>query len=253
MTNGVRQGAVLSAIAYCFYCEELFSLLQQRRTGCWVLGRYHGIFGYSDDNWLLAPSLNALQDMLNTCQEYAATHNLTFSTDLNPDKCKTKLMTFLKTPRDLPCLKLCGTKLPWVNKVKHLGNTISSTLDGNQLDMRVKTARYVDKHNTISQEFYFVHPKSKIMLNNIYNGHFTGSQLWKLHSKEYDKVLAAYNRSVKIMLELPWATHRSFIEPLTGTQHVSRILVRRYLSFIEKIEKSGKTSLKGTVSPREIF
>ena len=82
------------------------------------------------------------------------------------------------------------------------------------------------------------------MSNNICNGHFTGSQLWKLHSKEYDKVLAAYNRSVKIMLELPWATHRSLNEPLTGTQHVSRILVRRYLSFIEKIEKSGKTSLK---------
>ena len=25
MHNGVRQGAVLSALAYCFYCEELFS------------------------------------------------------------------------------------------------------------------------------------------------------------------------------------------------------------------------------------
>ena len=48
--------------------------------------------------------------------------------DPNPDKCKTKLMALLKTPRDLPCLKLCGTNLPWVNKVKHLGNTISSTL-----------------------------------------------------------------------------------------------------------------------------
>ena len=61
MTNGVRQEAVLSAIAYCFYCENLFALLKQRRAGCWVMGSYHGIFGYSDDNWLLAPSLNALQ------------------------------------------------------------------------------------------------------------------------------------------------------------------------------------------------
>ena len=61
MTNGCRQGAVLSAIAYCFYCEDLFSILKQRRTGCWMLGRYHGIVGYSDDNWLLAPSLSALQ------------------------------------------------------------------------------------------------------------------------------------------------------------------------------------------------
>ena len=81
ITNGCRQGAVLSAVAYCFYCEELFSLLKQRRTGCWVMGTYHGIFGYSDDNWLLAPSLAALQDMLKTCEEYAEGHNLKFSTD----------------------------------------------------------------------------------------------------------------------------------------------------------------------------
>ena len=81
MTNGCRQGAVLSAIAYCFYCENLFTLLKQRRAGCWILGYYHGILGYSDDNWLLAPSLNALQDMLVTCEQYAASHNLKFRTD----------------------------------------------------------------------------------------------------------------------------------------------------------------------------
>ena len=209
-----------------------------------MLGRYHGISGYSDDNWLLAPSLSALQDILNTCEEYAASHNLKFSTDPNPDKCKTKLMAFLKKPRELPNLKLCGTDLPWVKKVKHLGNTISNTMDGNQLDMKVKTAKYVDKNNTICQEFYFAHPKTKVTINNIYNGHFTGSQLWKLGSKEYDKVLSTYNKSVKIMYDLPWATHRYFIEPLTGSQHVSRTLVRRYMSFMEKIKKSSKTSLK---------
>ena len=63
-------------------------------------------------------------------------------------------------------------------------------------------------------------------------------------SREYEKVLSTYNRSVKIMYDLPWATHRSLIEPLTGTQHVSRILVKRYLSFIDKISKSDKTSLR---------
>ena len=182
--------------------------------------------------------------MLTTCEEYAASHNLTFSTDPNPDKCKTKLMAFLKKLRELPILELCGTQLPWVNKVKHLGNTISNNMDGNQLDMRVKAAKYVDKNNTICQEFYFVHPKVRSTINNIYNGHYTGSQLWRMGSREYDKVLSTYNRSVKIMYLLPWATHRSLIEPLTGTKHVCRILVKRYLSFIEKIEKSGKTSLK---------
>ena len=45
------------------------------------------------------------------------------------------------------------------------------------------------------------------------------------------------------MYDLPLATHRFFIEPLSGVPHLSRILVRRYLSFIEKIKKSSKVAL----------
>ena len=136
MTNGCRQGAVLSAIAYCFYCEDLFSLLKQRRAGCWVLGNFHGIFGYSDDNWLLAPFLAALQDMLRTCEEYAGTHNLKFSTDPDPIKCKTKLLGFLKKPRELPSLMLCGNPLLWVDRLRHLCNTISNIWMATNLTLR---------------------------------------------------------------------------------------------------------------------
>ena len=63
LANGVRQGGVISAILYCFYVNDLFRILRQRSAGCWVNGYFHGIFGYSDDNFLLAPSLAALQDM----------------------------------------------------------------------------------------------------------------------------------------------------------------------------------------------
>ena len=248
MTNGVRQGAVLSAIVYCFYCENLFALLKQRRSGCWVQGSYHGIFGYSDDNWLLAPSLNALQDMLHTCEQYAASHNLNFSTDPNPNRCKTKLMAFLRKQRDLPNLKLCGIPLPWVNSLKHLGNTISNQLDGNQMNIKVKAAKLIDKNNSICQEFYFAHPDTKFFLNNLYNNHFSGSQLWKLGNKEYEKLIGTYKRSIKIMYDLSWQTHRYFMEPLTGRPHVSRILKSRFLSFVNMIEKSNKPALRNLLS-----
>ena len=46
------------------------------------------------------------------------------------------------------------------------------------------------------------------------------------------------------MYDLPWGTHRYFMEPLTGLPHTSRILAKRYLSFIEKIQNSSKTALK---------
>ena len=46
------------------------------------------------------------------------------------------------------------------------------------------------------------------------------------------------------MLDLPFATHRSLIEPLTGETHVKLVLIRRYLVFIEKIKSSNKAPLK---------
>ena len=67
--NGTGQGRVLAATAYCMYVAGLFVLLEKRRAGCWVEGDYRGIWGYSDDNWAMAPSLSALQDMILTMEE----------------------------------------------------------------------------------------------------------------------------------------------------------------------------------------
>ena len=103
LSNGVRQGGVISAILYCFYGNELFSELRKSGFGCWVNGRFHGIFGYSDDNLLLAPSLHALQQMLTICERFAESHNLKFSTDIDPSKCKTKCSAFVQNQRILDC------------------------------------------------------------------------------------------------------------------------------------------------------
>ena len=112
------------------------------------------------------------------------------------------------------------------------------------MDMKIKSARYVDKSNTICQEFYFTHPLTKATMNGIYNGHFTGSQLWKIDSPEYNKVLSTYNKSIKNMYDLPWATHRYLIEPITERNHVSRTLVERYMSFIAKVRNSKKANIR---------
>ena len=45
---------------------------------------------------------------------------------------------------------LCGNPLPWVDRLKHLGNNISNVIDGNQLDIKVKKAKYIDKTNTLN-------------------------------------------------------------------------------------------------------
>ena len=244
MLNGVRQGAVLSALAYCFYCEELFSILERKRSGCWVNGFYLGLLGYSDDNICLAPSLHALQDMLRTCQDFAAEHNLKFSTDVNPTKCKTKTLAFLKHQRPLPNLTLCGNPLPWTDKCKHLGTIITNKVDGCEEDLKVKNAKYIERNIEINQEFSFAHPSTKLKINSIYNYDFTSSPLWNLFGPGAKRIESSFNKSVKVMLGLPVATHRSLIEPLTGQMHVKKLLISRFLGFMERISSCKKRAIK---------
>ena len=220
--------------------NDLFTLLRQRGEGCWVQGYFCGIYGYSDDNFLLAPSLTALQSMLATCEEYAISHNLKFSTDPDPAKCKTKCLAFTFKKRELKQLVLCGHPLPWVENCKHLGNYVENKYDGMRQDLKIKQAQFISKNNDLEQEFYFCHPQTKFSVNKIYNSHFTGSPLWNLFSSEAIKLEGTWNRSVKVMYDLPYETHRRLIEPITESLHLRRILIQRFLNFIIQIRKSSK-------------
>ena len=53
------------------------------------------------------------------------------------------------------------------------------------------------------------------------------------------------------MFDLPWATHRYLLEPISGFVHMSKILVRRYLSFVEKLRHSNKPALRGLLAVAE--
>ena len=83
-----------------------------------------------------------------------------------------------------------------------------------------------------------------MQLNKIYNCHFTGCQIWDLFSSGAVKIYSTYNRSVKVMADLPYATHRYLLEPLSGQQHMSLTLIRNYLNFIQKVRQSPNQVMK---------
>ena len=91
----LNRGGVLSPHFYCIYTNDLFTVLQRKKTGCWVEGKFVGILGYTDDLLLFSPSLDGLQKMAESCGKYGSL-NLSFSTNVNRMKCKTKCMAFLK-------------------------------------------------------------------------------------------------------------------------------------------------------------
>ena len=110
--------------------------------------------------------------------------------------------------------------------------------------MKQKAAKYVYKNCTINQEFCFDHPICRMLLNKIYNCHFTGCQTWDLFSQGAERFYSTYNRSVKVMADLPYATHRYLIEHVAGQEHMSITLIRNFLNFIHKIKQSSKAVLR---------
>ena len=92
-----------------------------------MAGIFMGAMGFCDDLLLLAPTRDAMQLMLDTCQRFAAKYNLQFSTDPNPEKSKTKCIFVCgrARARQKPVnLMLDGKQLPWVESAVHLGHIL---------------------------------------------------------------------------------------------------------------------------------
>ena len=242
--NGVKQGAVISPILYCIYIDDLFKILRKKRNGCWVNNHFVGIVGYADDLLLMAPSIDSLQYMVESCEEYGTSHNLTFSTHSDIKKSKTKCMSFIKKKRLLRHIKLNGKKLPWVESSKHLGIKVGNMSNGLAQDLMEKRAHYVNKVNELNQEYHYADSSTKIKINNIFNTSFYGSQLWDLFSNEAERLEKSWNISQRIMLDIPRNKHRYFLEPLSGTQHIHFSLYRRFIKFINNIRNSEKSTMR---------
>ena len=248
VSNGVGQGKILAGFGYCFYCFDLFEQLKLSGYGCKINGVYAGIFGYSDDDILLSPSISGLQGMLQIAESFALNHGLKFSTDPDPKKSKTKCIAWMNSPRPLPKMKLCGNYLPWVSEILHLGNVITNDTYLLESDMKRKNAKYVSRNIEINQEFYFAASETKMTVNDIWNSSWYGSVIWDLFCPSAVKLESSWNRSIKIMLNLPYATHRGLLETLSGRKHLKRLLIKRFIQFISKIKISSKPILNTLLS-----
>ena len=87
VSNGVKQGGVISPILYCVYMDDLLSRLIASQVGCWMGSVYAGSWAYADDLKLLAPTMGALNIMLDICQQYAKEFGVAFN-DAMTQRCK---------------------------------------------------------------------------------------------------------------------------------------------------------------------
>ena len=242
--NGVRQGAVSSPLLFSIYIDGLIKELRMSGLGCSLDMFFYGCLGYADDLLLLSASRSGLQAMVKICEEFAKSKSLSFSTNPDPAKSKTKCIIFSKKKiAGVSPILLNGDPLPWVMEVKHLGNILQAD-NSMKVDCVAKRGKFIGKVNSFLQEFHYVAPGTFLKLLNIYGTSFYGSNLWDLYSQDVDRIYKSWNVTVRNVFSLPWTTHRYLIESVSMFPHPKTFLSSRFVKFVDSLTSTKKTSIR---------
>ena len=245
VSNGVRQGAVLSPFLFNIYMEELISDLSNEGKGCYVGSQFYGIMVYADDILLLAPSLKALQSMLNICTEFGNRTQLEFNCK------KTECIDFHGSDKceSSPNYKvyLNGKTLKWNKHVKHLGHTLTCCLNYDK-DVNIKKGQFIACVNNIITEFSFAHPRVKMKLLSMYGTSFYGSVLWDLYGRACNKLYTTWNVAIRRLCNLPYKTHRRFLDILSDLRHINVSLKFRFIKFTESLLESNNALISNILN-----
>ena len=242
VSNGVKQGGVLSPILFNVYLDDLIQDLKSNGVGCHINGHFAGCFVYADDITLIAPSSEALHSMLNICDVYAKSHNILFNTR------KTKCMYFNKS-KDIPYdneIYFMGQKIDFVEKCKFLGSVLCKDILDRDINSTIHT--FYRKYNEIKLDFSMLSSELKSKLIDTYCMDLYGSNLWNFASGYVNKLYTAWRKAIRSIWKLPYITHCKFIHVINDTLPVDIILEKRCIKFIWSLIHSENVIVKSVIS-----
>jgi hypothetical protein len=248
ITNGTRQGSVMSPALFSVYLDDLIQELRTLGLGCHIGGWWMGACGYADDLILLAPVRSVLQAMVKVCQQYGEKHNLIFSTDPSPAKSKTKCLYFCGRLNNVVYpspVQLDGKDLPWVVTADHLGHTLHQLVTMDQ-DARIKRAKFIDKSVEIREQLHCAHPDHILKAMQVYCCDGYGSMLWSLGSDAAESFFKAWNTAVKLVYNVPRSTFTYLVEGFFARGHMTlrNQVLSRYPGFVQNLLHSPSKEVR---------
>ena len=87
VSNGVRQGSILSPFLFNVYMDELSTILNQHSIGCFIGGRKINHLMYADDLVLVSPSSRGMQVLLDSCHEFGVSNDIVYNGNKSATMC----------------------------------------------------------------------------------------------------------------------------------------------------------------------
>ena len=195
VTNGVRQGGILSPFLFTLYVDDLSHRLNNSKVGCHINNVCINHLFYADDLCLMAPSPVGLQLLIDICANYGFENDILFN--------RSKSMCMVVKPRgrnvSTPLMFLNGDALEYVDSVKYLGVVLSQDMK-DDADMSRHLRSFYARSNVIFRKFHHCSASIKVNLIKTYCAPYC-SQLWVNHTKcSYNKLRVAYNNAYRRVL-----------------------------------------------------
>ena len=168
VSNGIRQGGILSPYLSCVYMDDLSKKLNNVNAGCFTGTALINNLMYADDLVILAALHVGLSMLLSVCSDYGLEHDIKFNS------AKSNIMIFCcKKFKDIhvPSFELNDNILPRVNQCKYLGHVITDDLkDDNDIARQYK--RIYAQGNALIRKLYMCsdHVKCTLFRSFLYFG-----------------------------------------------------------------------------------
>ena len=138
VTNGVRQGGILSPKLFNSYIDGLSNILNNSLISGPLGGKRINHMLYADDLCIVSLSAASLQQLLSICDEYCASHSITFNV-------KKSVCMFFKCTFNKHCdnstVFLSGNQIDFVQEVKYLGVLLNPSMK-TSIDVSHQTRKF---------------------------------------------------------------------------------------------------------------